>query len=105
VNVEGVGEEVSRRKARRRVVRRAQVGALTLSVVIGTVAGSYGLLRVFGTLGETPAGSDKSSSPSFTECDASTVEADVNGDGEMDSVSVYWPSDTACEPVPEAVRY
>src|SRR6266508_26956 len=92
-------------RARRQVVRRAQIGTLSLSVVIGTIAGVYGLLRVFGTLGETPARNDKGSSTSFTECDASTVEADVNGDGEMDAVRVYWPSDTACEPVPEGVRY
>lgn len=92
-------------RARRRVVRRAQIGALALSVVIGTIAGVYGLLGVFGTLRETPARNDKSSSPAFTECDASTVKADVNGDGEIDAVSVFWPSYAACEPVLEGVRY
>lgn len=69
------------KRARRRVVRRAQIGTLALSVVIGTIAGVYGLLGVFGTPPETPARNDKSSSPSFTECDASTVEADVTGTG------------------------
>jgi hypothetical protein len=39
------------------------------------------------------------------ECDVSTLEADVNGDGERDAVHVSWPSVAACEPVPEGVRY
>jgi hypothetical protein len=90
---------------RRRLVRRAKIGTLALSVVIGTIAGVYGLLGVFGTPAEAPARNGRTSSPSFTECDASTVEADVNGDGEMDAVSVYWPSYTGCEPVPEGLRY
>jgi hypothetical protein len=102
VDLEGVGEEVSRRKARRRAFRRLQVGVLASSVVIGTIAGTYGLLRVFG---ETPPGDVMSPRPPVMECDVSTVEADVNGDGAMDAVRVYWPSLTACEPVPERVRY
>lgn len=87
------------------MVRRVQLVALASSVVIGTIAGVYGLLTVFGTLEDGPAVGDERSSPSFVECDASTVDADVNGDGSIDAVSVYWPSDTTCEPIPEGVRY
>jgi hypothetical protein len=105
VGLEGVAEEVSRRKARRRVVRRAQVGALAAFVVIGSLAGVYGLLRVFGPRGKTPIGDGETFTPTFTECDASTLEADVTGDGVLDAVIVYWPSQTTCEPVPEGVPY
>jgi hypothetical protein len=105
VGLEGVAEEVSRRKARRRVVRRAQMVVLAVSVVIGSLAGGYGLLRVFGPRGQTPAGNGETFSPTFTECDASSLEADVTGDGLLDEVIVYWASETTCEPVPEGVPY
>ncbi|HEV8571500.1 MAG TPA: hypothetical protein VGR49_00450 [Actinomycetota bacterium] len=115
VDLRGVADEVSRRKARRRVVRRARVGILAVWVVVGSMAGLYGLVKVFGSREETPLG-DRSPnvigpspggtfSPTFTECDASTLEADVNGDAVLDEVIVYWPSETACDPIPEGVHY
>jgi hypothetical protein len=105
VGVEGVAEEVSRRKARRRVVRRAQVAALAAVVLMGSLAGVYGLLRVFGPRGETPGGNGETSTPGVTPCDASSLEAEVNGDAMLDAVIVYWPTETMCDPVPEGVPY
>jgi Tol biopolymer transport system component len=55
----GVYEELIRRKERRRIARKVRAAALAFVVISGTVAGTYGLSRVFraGT-GEqfTPAG-------------------------------------------------
>jgi hypothetical protein len=105
VGVEGVADEVSRRKSRRRVVRRAQVAVLAAVVVLGSLAGVYGLLRVFGPQEETPGDDGETFRPAVEECDASTLEADVNRDAVADAVIVYWPSETMCEPVPEGVPY
>jgi len=43
----GVYEELIRRRERRRIARRVQVGALAIMVIASTVAGVYGLSRVF----------------------------------------------------------
>lgn len=56
VNLDGVAEYVARRKARRRLVRRVHVATLALSVLAGSLAGVYGLLRVFGPREATPLG-------------------------------------------------
>lgn len=43
----GVYEELIRRRERRRIARKVQAGALAFVVIAGTVAGVYGLSRVF----------------------------------------------------------
>jgi len=43
----GVYEELIKRRERRRIARRIQAGALAFVVIAGTVAGVYGLSRVF----------------------------------------------------------
>ncbi len=50
----GVVEGVARKRARRRVVRRAQAGVLAVAVLAGTAGGAYALARVFG-VGRHPA--------------------------------------------------
>ncbi len=100
VDLDGVAEHVERRKARRRLVHRVYVATLAVSVLAGSLAGVYGLLRVFGPRQATPL---ETFTP--TECDATSVEGDMTGDGVLDLLIVYWPSETTCEPVPEGVRY
>jgi hypothetical protein len=53
----GVYEHIIRRRERRRIARKAQSAILALAVATGSIAGAYGLWRVFG-LGEVtdPAG-------------------------------------------------
>ncbi|MGH2659123.1 MAG: hypothetical protein ACRDHS_05490 [Actinomycetota bacterium] len=115
VDVDGVAEHVMRRKARCRLVHRIHVATLALSVVAGSLAGVYGLLRVFGPREATPLGDGSPTlsgltppemfTPTLTECHPTSVEGDMTGDGVLDLLIVYWPSETTCEPVPEGVRY
>ena len=58
----GIYEDLIRRHERRRIVRRIQSGALAVVVLAASVAGVYGLSRVFGPGGST-AGVDLSPFP------------------------------------------
>jgi hypothetical protein len=44
---EGALEEIGRRRSRRAVVRRVQIGALAVAVVAGSVGGTFGLVALF----------------------------------------------------------
>ena len=59
----GVYEELIRRRERRRIVRRIESTALAVVVVASTIAGTYGLSRVFWT-DTTTAGEDNTPSVS-----------------------------------------
>jgi hypothetical protein len=113
VDAAPVMDRIADRKHRRRVVRRVQVAALALFVVTGTVAGGYGLIRLFGTgpSGDVPIDEPSESgsasvpppsdtpSPTGVLCDVSSLVADVDGDGVPDEVTVFRPvSDTTCDP-------
>ncbi len=83
-------ERVATRKRRRRAAHRLGVVGVAAAVVLGTLAGGYGLLRVFapgrgaGTVGEGP-----SPRPEPPRCAVSTVDtADLNGDGMADVIEV-----------------
>jgi hypothetical protein len=114
VPLEGVVAEVARRKERRRFVRRAQMAALTVVVLAGSAAGVYSLVRLWDRSDATRPGDEsdvsvptprKTFTPSGAECDATALDADINGDGVLDEVIVYWPSETTCDPVTERQRY
>ena len=51
----GLYEDLIRRRERRRIGQRVQTGAVALVVVIGTIAGFYGLSRIFRTDQDRPA--------------------------------------------------
>jgi hypothetical protein len=112
----GVFETVARRKIRRRVTRRVQLAALALTVVAGTAAGGYGLTRLFSAgresapgEGSTPATSvpppEDTTAPVMAACDGSQVTGDLDGDGLMDTVSVWSPSETDCDAEDVGRRY
>jgi len=68
----GVYEHMIRRKERRRIARKLQSGVLAVAVVTGSIAGAYGLSRVF-RVGfpppepVAPGGTSVVPSPSLTE--------------------------------------
>jgi Tol biopolymer transport system component len=51
----GVYEELIRRRERRRLAHRMQVGALAVVVIVGTIAGVLGLSRLFGAASDGDA--------------------------------------------------
>ena len=51
----GVYEDLIRRKERRQIARRTKTGVLVMIVVLGSIAGVYGLSRVFGSSGGVTA--------------------------------------------------
>ena len=53
----GAYEKVVAKYIRRRVLRKAQAGALVVAVVVGTAFGFYGLTQVFRSSSPTPGGS------------------------------------------------
>lgn len=73
----GAYERVVAKRERRRIIRRAQHGVLAVVVVLGTVAGVYGLSRVFLGGSETPG--DAGSVPSNGII---VFSRDIPGDGE-----------------------
>lgn len=96
-------ERVAEKRARRRVVRRAQRATLVVAVLAGTIAGAYGLTLVFPS---GPAGGvGGSTSPSVTSspadprtaigpaCGISELSADLDGDGAPDTLLAYAPVD------------
>jgi hypothetical protein len=48
-------ESVARRKSRKRLMRRVETAGLVVAVVSGLLAGTFGLLRIFGAQGPRPA--------------------------------------------------
>ena len=91
-----VFDRVASRKRRRRAIHRAQVAGLMALVILGTIAGGYGLLQVFAPAERTVPGGPPSGAaqPSTTQvpapqmCQPSTVRTDLNGDGTLDLVEV-----------------
>ncbi len=96
-------ERVARKHARRRVARRLQTGALVVAVLALTVAGTYGLMRVFGVGSSTTPGDNGSPTAPPTSvdprttigpaCGISELRADFDGDGRRDTLLTYAPID------------
>jgi hypothetical protein len=99
VDASGVLERVAARKSRRRATRRVQVVALAVAVLSGTALGGYGLTRLIGPAGDPAPGQfpdpsvpppNETATPTGIICDGSRLRGDLDGDGLMDFVDVYF---------------
>lgn len=94
IPLDGVLQQVGRRKTRRRMVRRLQGAFLAVVVVGGSATGAFVMTRVFAQGGVTILGGGPTThpqgpgGPSDIACDDSQVWADVDGDGQLDQVDV-----------------
>jgi len=88
-----VFDRVAGRRRRRRTRHRVGVAVLAAAVVVGTLIGGYGLLRVFAPAERSRPGDGSSSGPTAQAtpmCEVSSIDTlDVNGDGMRDVVEVY----------------
>lgn len=86
-------ESVAERRARRRRAHRAAVAAIVILAVAGTGASLYGLSRVLApaaTTGFEEGGVTLTPAPTpAVWCDRTSVDADLNGDGAVDLITVY----------------
>jgi Tol biopolymer transport system component len=81
---EGAFDRVASRRARRRTFRRVQVAALALTVVAGTVGGSYALSRLFrrsGSAAVQPGSSSKGRIAFVSDRDGNDEIYTMNPDG------------------------
>jgi hypothetical protein len=113
----GALERIASRRERRRVVRRLETSLLIAVVLTGTIAGTYGLMRVFGVGSRVVPGDGGSptSLPTPVDpraaigpaCGIYELEVDLDGDGSTDTLLTYAPNNpgVSCEDPSLALPY